>query len=72
CAAPTASRAELDQLVEISGGNPLLLTCAPTGQAADDRLVALVARASEPARHALARLALYGRPSWDEECEVIG
>jgi DNA-binding NarL/FixJ family response regulator len=71
-AAPTASRAELDRLVAISGGNPLLLTCAPTGQAADDRLVALVARASEKARHALACLALHGRPSWDEECEVIG
>jgi DNA-binding NarL/FixJ family response regulator len=69
--APTASAAQLDDLVEHSGGNPLLLTCAPAATRADDRLVALVARASPPARYALARMSLAGRPSWDEECEVI-
>jgi DNA-binding NarL/FixJ family response regulator len=70
---PDASDADVCRLVAASGGNPLLLTClpAPTIKATDDRLVALVTRASQDARYALARMALYGRPSWDEECEVI-
>ena len=70
-AAPAASDAEVCDLVDQAGGNPLLLTCAPAGNRADDRLVALVARASTEGRYALARMALTGHPSWSERCDVI-
>ena len=69
--APAASDAEVCDLVDQAGGNPLLLTCAPAGNRADDRLVALVARASTEGRYALARMALTGHPSWSEQCDVI-
>jgi DNA-binding NarL/FixJ family response regulator len=64
--APTATEAELREIVGAAGGNPLLLTCAPglTGTtAANQHVLALVARASERARHALACFALHGRPA---------
>jgi DNA-binding NarL/FixJ family response regulator len=63
--APSATEAELREVVEASGGNPLLLTCGSNGGAtpADRRVVALVARASERARYALACFALHGRPA---------
>jgi DNA-binding NarL/FixJ family response regulator len=66
---PRASAAELQRLVTTSGGNPLLLTCEPTSASSDDRVVALVARASPAARAALARMALEGRPTRDGECD---
>jgi DNA-binding NarL/FixJ family response regulator len=71
---PTATESELRALVQASGGNPLLLTCAPVlpgTAAADERLFALVARASEPARHSLAGLVLRGRPSCDDGYEEL-
>jgi DNA-binding NarL/FixJ family response regulator len=64
--APSATEAELREMVAASDGNPLLLTCgSDIGGAtpADRRVVALVARASERARYALACFALHGRPA---------
>jgi len=57
---PGAAAAEVAALVAASGGNPLFLSTRLDGRGSDeaaaDRLIAIVARASPAARRALARL----------------